>query len=176
MVEWFALTEGSHIPATAPLFLVPKGKEGVEWNVLTREAATLLMKGAAVEFDLQPKWVATHSIRISGATALLMEGVPPETVQIMGRWVSNAFIGYTVISPDINVLPCRICAESGFEAFEHRNKETSESWLKGQSVNLPLPPTNRGEKLNQLKLDIVNIDDMNVDGVNINDINKHKYR
>jgi len=60
--------------------------------MLTREAATLLMKGAAVDFDLQPKWVATRSIRISGATALLMAGVPPETVQIMGRWVSNAFI------------------------------------------------------------------------------------
>ena len=95
MVEWFALTEGSHIPASAPLFSVPKGKEGVEWTVLTREAVTLLMKGAAADFDLQPKWVATHSIRISGATALLMAGVPPETVQIMGRWVSNAFIGYT---------------------------------------------------------------------------------
>jgi hypothetical protein len=54
MVEWFALTEGSHSPASAPLFSVPKGQEGVEWSVLTREA-----------------------------------------VQIMGRWVSNAFIRYT---------------------------------------------------------------------------------
>ncbi len=52
MVEWFALTEGSHIPASAPLFSVPKGQEGVEWSVLTREAVTLLMKGAAVDFDL----------------------------------------------------------------------------------------------------------------------------
>ena len=95
MVGWFALTEGSHIPASAPLFSVPKGKEGVEWTVLTREAVTLIMKGAAADFGLQPKWVATHSIRISGATALLMAGVPPERVQIMGRWVSNAFIGYT---------------------------------------------------------------------------------
>ncbi len=95
MVEWFALTGGSHIPASAPLFSLPKGQGGVEWSVLTREAVTLLMKGAAVDFDQQPKWVATHSIRISGATALLMAGVPPETVQIMGRWVSNAFIGYT---------------------------------------------------------------------------------
>ena len=62
---------------------------------VTREMITLLMKGVAVEFNLKPKWVATHSIRISGATALLMAGVPPATVQIVGRWVSNAFIGYT---------------------------------------------------------------------------------
>ena len=46
-------------------------------------------------FDSQSKWVATHSIRISGATALLTAGVPSETVQIVGRGVSNAFIGYT---------------------------------------------------------------------------------
>ena len=63
-VEWFALTEGSQIPASAPLVSVPKGQEGVEWSVLTREAVTLLMKGAAVDFDLRPKWVATHSTRI----------------------------------------------------------------------------------------------------------------
>ena len=35
---------------------------------------------------------ATKSI--SGATALLLAGVPPETVQIIGRWTSNTFIGY----------------------------------------------------------------------------------
>jgi hypothetical protein len=42
MVEWFALTGGSHIPASAPLFSVPKGQEGVEWSVLTREAVTYM--------------------------------------------------------------------------------------------------------------------------------------
>jgi len=61
------------------------------------------MKGAAADFGLQPKWVATHSIRISGATALLMAGVPPETVQIMGRWISNAFIGYTRYQAELMV-------------------------------------------------------------------------
>ena len=53
-----------------------------------------LMKGAAVECNIPSKHVATHSIRISGATALLLAGVPPETVQIIGRWTSNTFIGY----------------------------------------------------------------------------------
>ena len=95
MVEWFALTEGSFIPATAPLFSIPHGRDGSEWRVLTRETVTLLMKGAAVDCGLKPKQVATHSIRISGATALLIAGVPAEVVKIMGRWISNAFIGYT---------------------------------------------------------------------------------
>ena len=55
------------------------------------------MKGAAVDCGLhvKPKHVATHSIRISGATALLIAGVPAEVVKIMGGWISNAFIGYT---------------------------------------------------------------------------------
>jgi len=95
MVEWFGLTEGSLIPSTAPLFSIPLGRDGSEWKVLTRETVTLLMKGAAVDCGLKPKHVATHSIRISGATALLIAGVPAEVVKIMGRWISNAFIGYT---------------------------------------------------------------------------------
>jgi len=95
MVEWFALTEGSAIPSNAPLFSIPQGRDGLEWRVLTRETVTLLMKGAAVDCGLKPKHVATHSIRISGATALLIAGVPAEVVKIMGRWISNAFIGYT---------------------------------------------------------------------------------
>ena len=92
--EWFGLTYGSAIPANAPLFSIPKGKLGAEWTVLTRDDVTTLMKGAAVECNIPAKHVATHSIRISGATALLLASVPPETVQIIGRWTSNTFIGY----------------------------------------------------------------------------------
>ena len=95
MVEWFSLTEGSAVPSCAPLFSIPKGRNGLEWDVLTREAVTLLIKGAATECGMDTKLVGTHSIRISGATALLLAGVPPEVVQIIGRWASNAFIGYT---------------------------------------------------------------------------------
>ena len=92
--EWFGLTYGSAIPTSAPLFSIPKGKFGAEWKVLTRDDVTTLMKGAAVECNIPSKHVATHSIRISGATALLPANVPPETVQIIGRWTSNTFIGY----------------------------------------------------------------------------------
>ena len=95
MVEWFTLTEGSAIPSSAPLFSVPKGREGLEWDVLTRDVVTLLIKGAAADCGMDVGLVGTHSIRISGATALLLAGVAPEVVQIIGRWASNAFIGYT---------------------------------------------------------------------------------
>ena len=95
MVEWFGLTEGSAIPSNAPLFSIPVGRKGDDWIVLTREAVTLLVKGAANECGVNQRLVGTHSIRISGATALLLAGVAPEVVQIIGRWVSNAFIGYT---------------------------------------------------------------------------------
>ena len=64
---------------------------------------TVLMKGAAVDCKVPPRKVGTHSIRISGATALLLAGVPPATVQIMGRWASNAFIGYTRYQAELMV-------------------------------------------------------------------------
>jgi hypothetical protein len=95
MVEWFALTEGPAIPSSAPLFSVPKGREGLELDVLTRDVVTLLVKGAAADCGLDTALVGTHRLRISGATALLLAGVAPEVVQIIGRWASNAFIGYT---------------------------------------------------------------------------------
>ena len=71
--------------------------QGAQGNlkVMRREMVTLLMKGAAVDWGLKPKHVATHSIRISGATTLLIAGVPAEVVKIVGRWINNAFIGYT---------------------------------------------------------------------------------
>ena len=45
----------------APLVSIPKGKFGAEWKVLTREDATTLIKGAAAEFNISSKLVATHS-------------------------------------------------------------------------------------------------------------------
>jgi hypothetical protein len=92
--DWLELTHGSAIPPTAPLFSVPMGRYGTEWEVITRDDVTAIMKGAAVECGVDTKVVGTHSIRISGATALLLAGIPPETVQIIGRWISNTFIGY----------------------------------------------------------------------------------
>ena len=70
--------------------------------MLTRDNVTLLMRGMAAEYNLKPEKIGTHSVRISGATALLQAGIPPATVQIIGRWVSNSFIGYTKIQSRVN--------------------------------------------------------------------------
>ena len=45
--------------------------------------------------DCTIELAATHSIRISGATALLSAGVAVETVQIAGRLDNRVFMGYT---------------------------------------------------------------------------------
>ena len=92
---WFAETEGSAIPATAPLFSIPHGVHGMEWTVLHRETVVSIIKGAAVECRLPESSASTHSIRISGATALLLAGVSAEMVQLIGRWKSNVFQRYT---------------------------------------------------------------------------------
>lgn len=35
-----------------------------------------------------------HSFRIGGTTELLVAGVPPDVVRMMGRWSSDAFLRY----------------------------------------------------------------------------------
>ncbi|KAL7278643.1 hypothetical protein ACG7TL_007644 [Trametes sanguinea] len=41
-----------------------------------------------------PKNIAGHSMRAGGATSLAAAGVPPATIQAMGRWSSDAWVGY----------------------------------------------------------------------------------
>ena len=45
-----------------------------------------------------PGSMGTHSFRIGGASMLCSLGIPDATVQIMGRWSSNAFRRYMHIS------------------------------------------------------------------------------
>ena len=73
LVTWFRLTEGSSIPASAPLFSVPEGKTD-EWRVITRADVSEMIKGAAVDKGVPRSHIGTHSIRISGATHLLLCG------------------------------------------------------------------------------------------------------
>ena len=93
LVQWFSLTEGSKIPASAPLFSVPVGKTG-SWSVITRADVSDLIKRAAVDCGIPKSLIGTHSIRISGATHLLLCGCHPLVVQIIGRWRSQCFLRY----------------------------------------------------------------------------------
>ena len=46
--------------------------------------------------------VGTHSIRSGAAMAMFLAGVPIETIQLIGRWKSRAFMSYIRIQvPDI---------------------------------------------------------------------------
>ena len=101
LAEWFRLTNGASIPPSAPLFSIPQGTLGLEWTVVKRESIALIIKSAAAECRIPTKMASTHSIRISGATALLLAGVAAETVQLIGRWISNAFMGYTRYKSEI---------------------------------------------------------------------------
>ena len=93
LVTWFRLTEGGKVPASAPLFSVPQGKTG-EWKVITRADVSEMIKRAAVDCGVPKSLIGTHSIRISGATHLLLCGCHPSVVQIIGRWKSNCFLRY----------------------------------------------------------------------------------
>jgi hypothetical protein len=114
MVRWFAMTDGSAIPPAAPLFSIPLGTHGEEWVVLSRTMVVNVIKSAATECNLPTKLASTHSIRISGATALLLAGVPAETVQIIGRWVSNVFQRYTRFKAEIMQGVSAAMARTGF--------------------------------------------------------------
>ena len=93
LVEWFKLTDGSRIPASAPLFSVPQGQTD-EWKVITRADVSELIKRAAVDKGVPKCLIGTHSIRISGATHVLLCGCHPSVVQIIGRWRSSYFLRY----------------------------------------------------------------------------------
>ena len=93
LVTWFKLTEGCKVPASAPLFSVPDGKSDA-WTVITRNDVSELIKRAAVDCGVPKALIGTHSIRISGATHLLLCGCHRSVVQIIGRWKSNCFLRY----------------------------------------------------------------------------------
>lgn len=38
--------------------------------------------------------ITGHCFRIGGTTHLLLQGVPPDVVKLMGRWTSDAFLCY----------------------------------------------------------------------------------
>ena len=49
-----------------------------------------------------------HSFRIGGTTELLMRGVDPEIVKVMGRWTSDAFLRYCRCLDDIIPLHAQL--------------------------------------------------------------------
>ncbi|EGZ11796.1 hypothetical protein PHYSODRAFT_517236 [Phytophthora sojae] len=69
-----------------------------------------VIKQAATQAGLDPTRYATHSIRIGGATKLWNAGADHLVIKVLGRWLSNAFEEYPVLSAegarDIAQLTC----------------------------------------------------------------------
>ncbi|KAE8913471.1 hypothetical protein PF003_g3141 [Phytophthora fragariae] len=57
-----------------------------------------IVKSAARAAGLDPARFSTHSVRIGGATSLLNSGADRLVLKVMGRWLSNAFEAYPVLT------------------------------------------------------------------------------
>ena len=69
-----------HPTGTGPLFTFANG------TFLTRQRWSELVQSVISDININ-----THSFRIGGASAAATAGIPDSTIQIMGRWSSEAF-------------------------------------------------------------------------------------
>ena len=67
---------------------------------ISSQEMSKLLKHAATLSGLDPSGFSTHSIRIGGATTLLNAGADRLVIKLLGRWLSNAFEDYPVLTAD----------------------------------------------------------------------------
>ena len=67
---------------------------------ITSASIARIVKKAGQAAGLDPVRFSTISLRSGGATHLLKAGVDPLVIRLHGRWLSDAFTTYTVISAD----------------------------------------------------------------------------
>ena len=79
-------------PTAAPLFCYRSTKSGGGLRVLTK--AAFLQRCNEVWSKYGFPTSTGHSFRIGGTTELLLGGVSPKIVKLMGRWSSDAFLRY----------------------------------------------------------------------------------
>ena len=79
-----------HAPPTTPLH-VYYDDDGTRRAVSSTMITCLLIPGHA---GVHPDQIAARSLRASGAMALLLAGVDPDKIHIVGRWRSDAMFRY----------------------------------------------------------------------------------
>ena len=83
-------------PATTPLH-VYYDDDGTR-RAVSSAMITSLLRAAALTIPghagVHPEKIATRSLRASGAMALLLAGVDPDKIRIIGRWRSDAMFRY----------------------------------------------------------------------------------
>jgi hypothetical protein len=77
---------------------------------ITSEEVARTIKTSARSMGLDPGRFSTHSVRIGGATTLLNAGADRLVIKLLGRWLSNSFEAYPVLtaegSADLARLMC----------------------------------------------------------------------
>jgi hypothetical protein len=68
-------------------------------GISSREISQLV-KNSAIADGKDPARYSTHSIRVGGATALLNAGADRLVIKLLGRWLSNTFEEYPVLTAD----------------------------------------------------------------------------
>ncbi|KAE8908925.1 hypothetical protein PF003_g7143 [Phytophthora fragariae] len=61
---------------------------------------TKTIKAGAVADGQNPDKFSTHSVQVGGATALLNNGADRLVIKLLGRWLSNSFEEYPVLTAD----------------------------------------------------------------------------
>lgn len=80
------------VPDDAPFFAYATNEDPRGWAPMNREWFMARCNEVWAAAGLQT--LTGHSFRIGGATELLLRGVPPEIVQVLGGWKSQAFLEY----------------------------------------------------------------------------------
>jgi site-specific recombinase XerD len=88
----------SHVPSLSPeqAFCSYKATDGKVHQVSSGSISKTL-KRAASKLGLNQHHYASHSLRRGGATAMFLGGAKDLTVQLFGRWKSDAYKAYTCI-------------------------------------------------------------------------------
>ena len=97
---------GANWHERAPVMMDPSG-----W-VMNRECMSAMLKGAAVDCGIPAAELATHSLRIGGATALFAAGADPTVIRTMGRWSSDCYRLYVRACFEKTLDWTRICGSA----------------------------------------------------------------
>ncbi len=89
-----------------PLFRFRNGKP------LTRDRFVTRVRQALQSLGLAGRDYSGHSFRIGAATTAAARGIPNSTIQRLGRWRSNAFLGY-IQTPPVSLAPMSQTLASG---------------------------------------------------------------
>jgi hypothetical protein len=86
-------------PATTPLYTVFHA-EGNTSNISSAEITASLRSAASQVYHITgipPAEITARSLRSGGATTLLCANIDPSTIQLIGRWKSDAMLKYLIV-------------------------------------------------------------------------------